>query len=131
MARPSLLKGFLTKWRTIWGSFWTDAPDTVTLPSTVAADEPITRFILHTRGYFSVENRRVKRRAFMPDPKDNELSCYRTQGLRAREIWELCRRYVNERFHARAELVASEITSIGRLGLRADNEPPRHVTITN
>jgi len=97
----------------------------------VAADESISRFILHGKNYFSAKTRRVKRRAFMPDPKDNETSCYRTQDMRAPHIWELCRKHVNERFYGRAEIVASEVTNVGRLQLRPDNDPPRHVSITN
>lgn len=131
MGLPSLLKRFRNKWRTIWESFWTEAPDPTSLPPVVAADEPISRFLLHSRGYFSAENRRVKRRAFMPDPKDKETSCYRTQGMSAYQIWEHCRKYVMERFHGRAEIVAAEITNVGPLQLRPDNDPPRHVSITN
>jgi hypothetical protein len=131
MALRSLWRRFLTKWLTIWEDFWTEAPELGSLPSTVGHNEPITRFIVHTKGYFSAQNRRAKRKAFMPDPTDNELSCYRTLDLRAVQIWELCRKYVNKRFHARAELVALEITDVGRLQLRPDNDPPRHVTITN
>ena len=67
----------------------------------------------------------------MPDPKDKETSCYRTQGMSAYQIWEHCRKYVVERFHGRAEIVAAEITNVGFLQLRPDNDPPRHVSITN
>jgi len=78
----------------------------------VAADEPISRFIVHTKGYFSAENRRVKRRAFMPDPTDNETSCYRTQRLRTSQIGKLCRKHVTDRFHGRAEIIAREIITL-------------------
>ena len=67
----------------------------------------------------------------MPDPKDRETSCYRTQGMSAYQIWEHCRKYVEERFHGRAEIVAAEITNVGTLHLRPDDDPPRHVSITN
>ena len=67
----------------------------------------------------------------MPDPNDNETSCYRTQHMRPSQIWELCRKHVNERLYGRAEIVASEITNVGRLQLKPDNDPPRHVSITN
>jgi hypothetical protein len=67
----------------------------------------------------------------MPSPDDNETSCYRTTGLRASQIWRLGRSNVNERLYGRAEIVASDITSVGRLTLRPDDSPPRHVSIAN
>src|SRR5436309_15005684 len=131
MGLPSLLKRFRNKWRTIWESFWTEAPDPTSLPPVVAADEPISRFLLHSRGYFSAENRRVKRRAFMPDPKDKETSCYRTQGMRASQIWGHCRKYVKARFRERAEIVVAGITPVGPTQLRPDCDRPRHVSRTH
>src|SRR2546429_9814874 len=110
MGLPSLLKRFRNKWRTIWESFWPEAPDPTSLPPVVAADEPISRFLLHSRGYFSAENRRIKRRGFIPDPQDKKNSCYRTQGIRGSQIWEDCWKNVKERFYRRAENVAVEIT---------------------
>ncbi len=61
----------------------------------VSPSERISRYILHRKGRFSREKRRVKPAAFLPPP-NLEMSVYRTGTLDEPEIREIGNKYVAE-----------------------------------
>lgn len=79
----------------------------------VSPDEKLTRFISSKSG-FSVKNKRVSYRAFIP-PKKNptEISVYRISSLTKKEseVWEIGHKYVQggNNIKARADFLANVV----------------------
>jgi hypothetical protein len=65
-------------------------------------------------------------------PRNGELSTFQTQGLAEPDIWRIALEHVlqpGRKVHGRAENSPGDFYSCD-LALVADNEPPRHVTVT-
>jgi hypothetical protein len=101
--------------------------------------EVVARYLVHKKGYFSEIEDRIKRRAFMPDPIDNETSVYRIQGADESLIWAIGRYRVadpqEKHLYGRADIAASDVTDVGvvtnvSLQLSTEWGPPRHAAIT-
>src|SRR2546428_11936971 len=87
-----------------------------TLPPDPEPSEGLSRFLLD-RSHFSVQNNRVKPRAFDPSPVDNCTSVFRIRGLTNSEVWQLAEREVdgirNRPSLARAEIEVVIVTEAG------------------
>ena len=110
------------------------------LPSEVAPDEPITRYIVDKK-HFKPEKNEIKVDAFLPTKPKPELperqtSVYRTIRCADAEIWSIGDRYVENRERkryilARADLFAQKIYD-QYLRIVPDSFPhPRHANIVN
>lgn len=94
--------------------------------------EPLGRYLL-SKGYFSIQNKRVKYSAFMPPPLDLHLSVFKTQGLTEDEIWTLGEEVVKKNqpsrtLYGRGEIILLNIKAVD-LELVPDNKPPRHANV--
>jgi len=98
----------------------------------ISPNEVVTRYLLSS-SHYSVNNARVKPRAFEPSPRDQCTSVFRIDKLSEGEIWEMGTRFVAEpserQIHARAEITVSNILDIN-LFIRPDEPPIRHALIT-
>ena len=99
--------------------------------------DPLTRFIID-KSKFSVENSRVKPRAFLPRRNTErpqprfELSVFQIKGLSELEIWRIGEQHVSSPakrdLRARGDLLVGDFDRAG-LTVDPDNEPPRHATV--
>lgn len=68
----------------------------------IPPDEKLTYFISAKTG-FSIENKEVKSRAFRPTKKSpNELSVYRISSLSENQVWEIGKKYVEDKIKIKA-----------------------------
>jgi hypothetical protein len=132
MALHTLVKRFLNKLAGSWDSFWLRR-SRHRLGDAIAPTEPLTRYLIHRKGFFSEVENRVKRRAFMPHPRDNETSVFRIQDAAEPRIWAMGRTFVADPqgrpLYGRADILASLVTDL-RLTTRAEDAPPRHAVIS-
>jgi len=95
-------------------------------------NEVVARYLLSSSDY-SVNNSRVKPRAFEPSPKDQSTSVFRIDGLSENEIWDIGTRYAAEpsgrQLHARADLTVSNILNLN-LAIHPKEPPVRHALIS-
>jgi len=101
------------------------------LPDEVDPSERLSRF-LHYRRHFK---NGIKPEAFMPNPKTNDTSIYRTHSLEEDVVWSIGHRYVGERgsdarpILARADLLAEKVFE-QELNIEPANKPHhRHANI--
>ncbi|MDY7000562.1 MAG: hypothetical protein SVS15_02120 [Thermodesulfobacteriota bacterium] len=91
----------------------------------------MARYLLERRNYFSIENKRVKPKAFMP-ARDLKLSVYRVEGLTDQELWEIGENSVAQpsgrTLHGSAEILASRVLEKD-LNIDPDDIPPRHANV--
>lgn len=103
------------------------------LSATVAADEPLARFLFHKGSHFAPGDGRVKPRAFEPARADNQTSVFRTLDLADEMIWRLGDDHVaplrKKPVLARAELRAGNVAAVN-LRIAPDDSPPRHASIS-
>lgn len=100
------------------------------LPSLIAANETVSRFIL-SRRHFSLQPPRIKAEAYMP--RQGEVSVFRTEGLREPQIWSIgseIAQSAKRTLHARGDTVVHEVRQIGLDILKAE-PPPRHANIVS
>ncbi len=98
----------------------------------------LSRFIFDKKHY-STESNKVKRHAFMPQPKyPNELSVYEVSDLSDRAVWELALNVrVDKEVKARADFSTVHFQNksnllLSRLTLENDQHPHlRHCNIKN
>ena len=100
--------------------------------NSISPIEVVARYLLSS-SHYSVNNARVKPRAFEPSPRDQCTSVFRIDELSENEIWEMGTRFVAEpserRIHARADITVSNIINLN-LSIRPDEPPIRHALIT-
>jgi len=98
----------------------------------ISPNEVVARYLLSS-SHYSVNNARVKPRAFEPSPKDQCTSVFRIDELSESEIWEIGTRFVAEpsdrRLHARADITVSNVLNLN-LSIHPDEPPIRHALIT-
>ena len=96
----------------------------------VAADEQITRFLVHSNEFRRGQNR-VDYAAFMPDQR-GEKSVYRTSGLNAEQIRDIGFQHVeneNRRMKGEGRVLARAIFAAGLTVEPAPKPHPRHANI--
>lgn len=114
----------------VFGALWPSKPEKNIL--VLSEGDELSRFLFQSNE-FSREKRIVKRLAFMP-ARDGTTSVYHTTGLLPNEIVDIARTHVTpyrgKPAYGWAEI---QVQSVREIGLKTDfnNEPPRHVNITN
>ena len=102
------------------------------LDMNVPPDEKLARFIF-SKSHFSIVNKTVKYKAFIPPSNRVELSVYRISTLSDGEVWEIGRKYVetgDRRLKARADFLADQVYE-SHLEVIPDPQPhERHANIT-
>ena len=68
-------------------------------------------------------------RAFLPHPKTNDVSVYRTKGLSLRSVWSLGDRRMTRGFYGTGELTRMQVVSHVPLEVIPDKRPKRHANI--
>ena len=107
------------------------SPQIISLSDTVHQREQLTRF-LKTKRQIKRSTNKPAKEALIPRKGETELSVFRTDELTLDEIWSIGDSIIQgteHRIHGGANLIAEQVLELG-LGLRADNEPPRHANIT-
>ena len=121
MERSTSLTNFLRQFWLTWLGF------TPRVLRQVSPQEPLARYVTQRRQFLQLQQ------AFLPSPRDNSLSVFRTVGLRERSIWAIGRAVVWRRKNAvlcgRADFLASAAVDL-QLSVRGDLVPPRHASIT-
>jgi hypothetical protein len=99
----------------------------------VDPSETLSRFILQSNWYRTSDNT-VKYAAFMPNPKDNKTSVFRTSGVSNDDIWNIGDREVSARLGkpilGRADIYASNVTERD-LEVIPSEPPEKHANITS
>lgn len=104
--------------------------------STKVKDQEILSRYITSKNWFSRKNDRVKHHAYMPRPKELDLSVYRTDNLSNLEIWEIARKRIISKMsvprslYGRADLQAGNLNNTD-LKIDPDNKPKRHANIIN
>lgn len=80
------------------------------------------------KNWFAATEGYVKKAAFMPAPRTNDVSLYRTRGLIPKQVWRLGDRRITHNFYGVAELTKQHIFK-SDLSVSPDRIPRRHVTI--
>lgn len=94
------------------------------LPDLVEGKEPLARFLTQS-SHFSSNG--VKKDAFLPNPKDGELSVFRVAELKPDEIEKLGRTRL-PKLYGVAQLAAGDVQETG-LRVEAAEPPDRHANI--
>ena len=98
----------------------------------VPPDEKLTRFIF-SKSHFSIVNKTVKFKAFIPPSNSADISVYRIASLSDSEVWAIGRKYVEiggRRLKARADFLAEQVYG-NHLEVIPDAQPhARHANIT-
>jgi hypothetical protein len=110
-------------------------PVPVAQPAPISDAERLSRYVTNDE-HFSVAKNTVHFRAFLPRPRDNELSIMRTEALAEPDVWALGDSVAvpsGRSVYARGDLVAPDVRASfvdpWRLSVRADDDPPRHALI--
>src|SRR5258706_11569532 len=98
-----------------------------TLPATVDAHEPLTRFIFSSENFAHTKGV-VKPKAFLPDG-NGETSVFRVSSLGSNQIWEIGNKIRKEKVKARGSVVTGTVRRIGLQVNSAPEEHPRHAII--
>lgn len=99
------------------------------LPDRIGDEELLSRF-LKSKSYFSVEKKRVKYGAFLPNPKDGTCSVFRHTGEPANELWTIGRSELGKDASIYgAGILSAEAIRTATLVVTASEPPPRHANI--
>lgn len=90
--------------------------------------EPLAKFLYVRTGHFRIDPPEPTWRAFLPRKGDQEVSVFRTTGLREAEVWDLAATHVRPNPKARAIVQPRDVVASG-LRVDPDNTPPRHANI--
>lgn len=99
------------------------------LPSHVADEEPLARFLKSSKHYSQV-NKHVKYAAYLPNPRNGKSSVFRHSGEPASELWGIGRSALGEnvRIHG-AGIISASVVRAEKLEATASEPPPRHADI--
>ena len=102
------------------------------LDMNVPPDEKLARFIFF-KSHFSIVNKTVKFKAFIPPSNSVELSVYRISTLSDSEVWAIGRQYVetgDRSLKARADFSADRVYENNLEVIPATQPHERHANIT-
>jgi len=118
--------------RQLWQFLLTTFLQLDKVPRIVAPDERVTRYIFFHR---HVKNGQVSSGAFLPSPKTNDLSVYRTHRCTEKRIWLLGKLFVEGhgkdkgRILARGDLCSAIIFAQGLRIVAVGTPHPRHANV--
>lgn len=106
------------------------------LPHSVSSQEKITRFIFNKR-HMKPAKGEVKVAAFLPNPKTDDISVYRTTNCPEKKIWAIADFFVERKRTDKRKLLgrgdfSSDVVFKQNLKIvAAPSEHPRHANVTD
>ena len=88
--------------------------------------EPLARFLTQSN---HVKSGHVSHRAFLPNPKTNNVSVYRTKGLALKSVWYLGDRRLRRKIYGIGEVTRTQVVDQPPLDVIPDKRPRRHANI--